>query len=101
MVGTSGATELGTRLTTAELEVGGVEGASVEALLAAGVNPGDEVLRELLGAHPNVRSNSGILACIFGSESGFSYSHSSGAFRDSATQNIPDQRTVASFGRCH
>jgi hypothetical protein len=57
--------------------MGGIEGAGMEALLAPGMNPGDEVPGELLGAHPHAGGNVRVLGCIFGLESRFSYRHSS------------------------
>ena len=70
-------------IATAELEVGWVEGAGVQAFSSAGMNPSDEALRELLGRHPHVRGNSRVFGCKFGSESSFPFCHSFAALRKS------------------
>jgi hypothetical protein len=83
MVGTSGATRVGSRLATPELEVGGIEGAGEAALLPPGMNPSDEALGELSGGHPDVRGYPRIFRRKFRSESSFAFCHSSAGLRRS------------------
>jgi hypothetical protein len=70
-VGTPGAAGPRARFTAPELEVGGIEGAGMEALRTAGMDPGDETLRELPRRHPYVRKDPGVLLGKFRSESSF------------------------------
>jgi hypothetical protein len=45
----------GCGIAAAEIEVGRVEGAGIQAFLTTGMDSLDQTVRELLGAHPYVR----------------------------------------------